>query len=149
VFEIVANCFPNPFRKRNESNLQKTMAAPKPRPDVSDLRYSIERLCGFRFKRRDPVTVGQVIQLSEGGTSPERIVQTMRDSGTVYALSAANWRSCMISASPLRSSDYMSRPISRQSDASKAEQTRTLDTCRVLTSGKPKFEDAEFLNACR
>ena len=45
--------------------------------------------CALEFKRPHPVTVGQVIQMSEGGTPPETIVQIMRDSGTIYPLSAA------------------------------------------------------------
>jgi hypothetical protein len=43
----------------------------------------------FDVTRPDPVTVAQVIQMSEAGTPPEIIVQTMRDSETIYALSAA------------------------------------------------------------
>jgi hypothetical protein len=41
------------------------------------------------LKRPDPVTVGQVIRMSEEGTPSETILQMMRDSGTIYALSAA------------------------------------------------------------
>lgn len=43
----------------------------------------------LEVKRPDPVTVGQVIQMTKRGTPPETIVQKMRDSGTVYGLSAA------------------------------------------------------------
>lgn len=41
------------------------------------------------FKQREPVTVGQVIQMSKEGVPAEAIVEKMRDSGTVYPLSAA------------------------------------------------------------
>lgn len=41
------------------------------------------------LKRPDPVTVGQVIQMSKEGTPPETIVQAMRGSGGIYTLSAA------------------------------------------------------------
>jgi hypothetical protein len=41
------------------------------------------------FKQPDPVTVGQVIEMSKEGIPPEAIVKTMRDSGTVYRLTAA------------------------------------------------------------
>jgi hypothetical protein len=41
------------------------------------------------FKARDPVTVGQVIEMSKEGVAPQSIVNKMRDSGTVYRLTAA------------------------------------------------------------
>jgi hypothetical protein len=41
------------------------------------------------FKQPEPVTVGQVIQMSKEGVPAETIVEKMRDSETVYRLSAA------------------------------------------------------------
>jgi hypothetical protein len=41
------------------------------------------------FKQPEPVTVGEVIQMSKEGVPAQTIVQKMRDSGTVYSLSAA------------------------------------------------------------
>ena len=41
------------------------------------------------FKQPEPVTVGQVIQMSKEGVPAEAIVEKMRGSGTVYPLSAA------------------------------------------------------------
>jgi hypothetical protein len=41
------------------------------------------------FKKPEPVTVGQVIQMSKDNVPPETIVQKMRDSDTVYPLTAA------------------------------------------------------------
>ena len=41
------------------------------------------------FKQSEPVTVGQVIQMSKEGVPAEAIVEKMRGSGTVYPLSAA------------------------------------------------------------
>ena len=41
------------------------------------------------FKQPEPVTVGQVIEMSKEAMPPEAIVKQMRDSGTVYRLTAA------------------------------------------------------------
>jgi hypothetical protein len=41
------------------------------------------------FKKPEPVTVGQVIQMSKANVPPETIVKKMRDSETVYPLTAA------------------------------------------------------------
>ena len=41
------------------------------------------------FKQPQPVTVGQVIQMSKEGLPAQTIVQRMRDSGNVYRLTAA------------------------------------------------------------
>ena len=43
----------------------------------------------FGFKTPEPVTVGQVIQMSKDDVPPETIVKKMRDSGTVYRFTAA------------------------------------------------------------
>jgi len=43
----------------------------------------------FGFKQPEPVTVGQVIEMSKEGVSPEAIVKKMRDSETVYRFTAA------------------------------------------------------------
>jgi hypothetical protein len=43
----------------------------------------------FGFKQPEPVTVGQVIQMSKEGVPPEAIVKKMRDSETVYRFTAA------------------------------------------------------------
>ena len=41
------------------------------------------------FKQPEPVTVGQVIQMTKEGVPAPAIVQRMRDSGNVYRLTAA------------------------------------------------------------
>ena len=43
----------------------------------------------FGFKQPEPVTVGQVIQMSKEGVPPQAIVKKMRDSETVYRFTAA------------------------------------------------------------
>src|SRR5437867_13414785 len=43
----------------------------------------------FGLKTPEPVTVGQVIQLSKDDVPPETIVKIMRDSGTVYRFTAS------------------------------------------------------------
>ena len=43
----------------------------------------------LEFKQPEPVTVGQVIQMSRDGVPADKIVSKMRDSETVYRLSAA------------------------------------------------------------
>ena len=43
----------------------------------------------FGFKQPEPVTVGQVIEMSKEGVPPEAIVKKMRDSETVYRFTAA------------------------------------------------------------
>jgi hypothetical protein len=43
----------------------------------------------FGFKKPEPVTVGQVIQMSKDDVTPEIIVKKMRDSESVYPLTAA------------------------------------------------------------
>jgi hypothetical protein len=40
------------------------------------------------FKEPEPVTVGEVIQMSKEGVPAQTIVQKMRDSGDVYRLTA-------------------------------------------------------------
>ena len=44
------------------------------------------------FKQPEPVTVGQVIEMSKEGMPAEAIVEKMRDSETVYRLTAAQLR---------------------------------------------------------
>jgi hypothetical protein len=43
----------------------------------------------FGFKKSEPVTVGQVIQMSKDDVPPETIVKKMRDSDSVYPFTAA------------------------------------------------------------
>ena len=43
----------------------------------------------FGFKTPEPITVGQVIQMSKDDVPSETIVKKMRDSGTVYRFTAA------------------------------------------------------------
>jgi len=43
----------------------------------------------FGFKQPEPVTVGQVIQMNKDGMPADTIIKTMRDSDTVYRLTAA------------------------------------------------------------
>ena len=48
------------------------------------------------FKRPEPITVGQVIQMSKDDVPPETIVKKMRDSEAVSASQRLSWRSCTI-----------------------------------------------------
>src|ERR1044071_4093372 len=53
---------------------------------------SIIALSGFStlaIKRPDPITVSQVLEMSRDGVTADTIVQKMRNSDTVYRLSAA------------------------------------------------------------
>lgn len=43
----------------------------------------------FGFKQPEPVTVGQIIEMSKEGVPTETIVKKMRDSNTVYRFTAA------------------------------------------------------------
>ena len=43
----------------------------------------------FGFKKSDPITVNQVIQMNKDGVPADTIIKTMRDSDTVYRLTAA------------------------------------------------------------
>ena len=43
----------------------------------------------FGFKTPEPITVGEVIQMSKDNVPPETIVKKMRDSGAVYRFTAA------------------------------------------------------------
>jgi hypothetical protein len=43
----------------------------------------------FSFKQPDRVTIGQVIQMNKDGVPADSIIKTMRDSDTVYRLTAA------------------------------------------------------------
>jgi hypothetical protein len=45
--------------------------------------------CATLFKQPETVTVGQVIEMSKEGVPAETIVEKMRESGTVYPLTAA------------------------------------------------------------
>ena len=46
-------------------------------------------VCATLFKQPEPVTVDQVIEMSKEGVPAEAIVKKMRDSETVYRLTAA------------------------------------------------------------
>jgi hypothetical protein len=43
----------------------------------------------FGFKQPDPITISQVIQMNKDGVPTDSIIKTMRDSDTVYRLTAA------------------------------------------------------------
>ena len=43
----------------------------------------------FGFKQREPVTISQVIQMNKDGVPADTIVKKMRDSESVYPLTAA------------------------------------------------------------
>jgi hypothetical protein len=43
----------------------------------------------FGFKKSEPITVGQVIQMSKDDVPPETIVKKMQDSESVYRFTAA------------------------------------------------------------
>ncbi len=54
--------------------------------------FSLALLAGcatLGVKRPDPIRVSQVIEMSRNGVPPDGIVKQMRDSGSVYRLSAA------------------------------------------------------------
>ena len=88
-FEIIELFSRAVSRKRNESNLQKLSHRQGLALMFVTCVILLSGCAALEFKQRDPVTVGQVIQMTERGTPAETIVQIMRDSGTVYALSAA------------------------------------------------------------
>ncbi|HMF47826.1 MAG TPA: hypothetical protein VK603_04240 [Candidatus Saccharimonadales bacterium] len=43
----------------------------------------------FGFKQPDPITISQVIQMNKDGVPTDSIIKTMRDSDSVYRLTAA------------------------------------------------------------
>jgi len=73
------------------------------------------------FKQPEPVTVDQVIQMSKEGVPAEAIVEKMRDSETVYRLTAARLAELhdMGIADPVL--DYMQRTYI---EAERREQSR-------------------------
>ena len=57
---------------------------------ICGLSLSVFAGCTFPLsKPRQPVTVPQILEMSEAGVPPDTIVQKMRDSGTVYRLQAS------------------------------------------------------------
>jgi hypothetical protein len=60
--------------------------APRPGTDISERDHPVEWVC--HLAANPPVTVSQVIQMTKEGVTPETIVETMRESGTVYRLTA-------------------------------------------------------------
>jgi hypothetical protein len=61
------------------------------------------------FKEPEPVTVGQVIEMSKEGMPADTIVKKMRDSETVYRLSAAQLAELHDLAVTDQVIDYMQR----------------------------------------
>jgi hypothetical protein len=62
------------------------------KPAALLLLISVTALSGcttLGFKQPDPVTIGQVIQMNKDGVPADSIIKTMRDSDTVYRLTAA------------------------------------------------------------
>ena len=57
---------------------------------ICELSLSVFAGCTFPLSNpRPPVTVPQILEMSEAGVPPDTIVQKMRDSGTVYRLQAS------------------------------------------------------------
>jgi len=57
---------------------------------ICGLSLSVFAGCTFPLSNpRPPVTVPQILEMSEAGVPPDTIVQKMRDSGTVYRLQAS------------------------------------------------------------
>jgi hypothetical protein len=75
-------------RERNDQDLQTIVTEAGPRVDIFDLPYLLSG-CATLFKQPEPVTVDQVIEMSKEGVPAEAIVKKMRDSETVYRLTAA------------------------------------------------------------
>ena len=65
------------------------MAEARPRVDISGPVTLLSGCATFGFKQPEPVTVGQIIQMSKEGVPVDTIIKKMRDSDTVYRLTAA------------------------------------------------------------
>ena len=90
----------------------------------------------FGFKKSDPITVGQVIQMSKDDVPPETIVKKMQDSESVYRFTAAQLAELhdMGVGDPVL--NYMQQTISRRSVDSKASRTGTATAYGDLMIGK-------------
>ena len=73
------------------------------------------------FKQPEPVTVGQVIEMSKEGVPAEAIVRKMRDSETVYRLTAAQLAELHDMGIPDPVLDYMQQTYI---EAERREQSR-------------------------
>jgi hypothetical protein len=78
------------FVRSQDNDTRKILSLRKPAALL--LLISVTVLSGYTtlgFKQPEPVTIGQVIQINKDGMLADTIIQTMRDSDSVYRLTAA------------------------------------------------------------
>lgn len=91
-------------------------------PLVVILSLSLMAGCSMILvKPRPPVTVPQIIQMSNAKVPPEEIIQKMRDSGTVYQLQASQLAQLKEQGVPDAVLDYMQQTYL---DAVRQEQSQ-------------------------
>jgi len=101
---------------------------------IGALSLSVVAGCTFSAsKPRPPVTVPQILELSEAGVLPGTIVQKIRDSGTVYRLDASQLAQLKEQGVPDAVLNYMQQTYL---DAVRAEQSRAdFDTSEMFGDG--------------
>ena len=80
---------PGVFRGERNEACQKLLLKKGPALILLIWLVGLTGCATLGFKTPDPVTVGQVIQMSKDNVPPELIVKKMRDSQSVYPLTAA------------------------------------------------------------
>jgi hypothetical protein len=94
----------------------------RPTPLVVILSLSLMAGCSMIFtKPLPPVTVPQIIQMSNAKVPPGEIIQKMRDSGTVYRLQASQLAQLKEQGVPDAVLDYMQQTYL---DAARQDQSR-------------------------
>src|SRR2546430_4208784 len=102
---------------------------------ICGLSLSVFAGCAFFSSKPlpPPVTVPQIIEMSQTGVPPEDIVQKMRDSGTVYRLQASQLAQLKEQGMPDAVLNYMQQTYL---DAVRTEQSRAdLNNWAVLDDG--------------
>ena len=89
---------------------------------ICGLSLSVFAGCTFPLSNpRPPVTVPQILEMSEAGVPPDTIVQKMRDSGTVYRLQASQLAKLKEQGMPDAVLNYMQQTYL---DAVRTDQSR-------------------------
>ena len=92
----------------------------------------------FGFKPRDPVTIAQVIQMNNDGVPADSIVKTMRDSDTVYRLTAAQLAELHDMGLPDQVLNYMQQTYIEAERRQQSAQDSGASRCGdLILIGKP------------
>ena len=77
------------FETKNDGELQKIIGRKSTALALLICATLLSGCSTLGFKRPDPVTISQVIQMNKDGVPTDSIIKTMRDSDAVYRLTAS------------------------------------------------------------